>query len=73
MLATRDEAQRDGVVVPSSLAEYCAMSSRPLARQSSNYDDPDFYNDDDDYPDDDEDEDENDSDEDEEDSGHGDL
>lgn len=72
VLATRDEAQRDGVVVPSSLAEYCAMSSRPLARQSSNYDDPDFYNDDD-YPEDDEDEDENDSDEDEEDSGHGDL
>ena len=78
--ATHDEAARDGVTVPKSLAEYCAMSSRPLTRQQSSYDDPDFNFDEDDQDDDDDDDDEDDEDDceedeeqDEEDSGHGDM
>jgi ubiquitin-conjugating enzyme E2 R len=71
VLATREEAQRDGVAVPTTLAEYCAVSRPLVARQQSNYDDADFYNDDDYMEDDDDDDDE--EDEDEEDSGHGDL
>jgi hypothetical protein len=73
VLSTHEDARKDGVVVPKTLAEYCDIA-KPIPRpQSHCYDDCDFFNEED-YPDgEDEDEDEDDDEEDEDDSGHGDL
>lgn len=69
--ATKAEAEKDGVVVPTTLQEYC-VTSKPKSQECSA--DPDFY--DDDYMENDEedgeDEEENNCDDGEGDSGHGD-
>ena len=73
MSATKVEAERDGITVPTTLDDYCVMAKpRP---SSHSVDMADFY--DDDYMDDDDDLDDDDDDnnpcyDDEDDSGHGD-
>lgn len=50
MLATKDDAKRDGVNVPVTLAEYCVRTKLPPTDHGSNFlcDDPcDSYNSDD--------------------------
>ena len=53
MLATKAEADRDGVKVPLTLQDYCITSKTNSSAASASAD-IDFYNDDDDYVDDDE-------------------
>ena len=67
--ATKSDAERDGVVVPVTLQDYC-VTAKPVPPEA---DVADFYNDD--YLDEDDDDDDDDGmcyDDDEEDSGHGD-
>ncbi len=72
--ATKAEAQRDGITVPTSLADYC-IKTKVQTPSHSSLDMADFYDDDDyadDVPDDDDDEDDDDCYyDDEDDSGNG--
>ena len=57
VLATHADAERDGITVPTTVAEYCVSNRTSLASKSS-VDMADFY--DDDYMDDDDDDDDDD-------------
>lgn len=72
MSTTKVEAERDGIVVPTTLQEYCVMA-KPRTAATNSLDMADFY--DDDYMDDDDLDDDDDDNlcyDDEDDSGHGD-
>ena len=47
MLATKAEAERDGVKVPTTLAEYCVRTRAPPADDGSNLFYDDYYDDED--------------------------